>query len=347
MRNGTPFNITGDNNTFTAPWNADWVTAGTINDSGRGNKLITGSTSNPIAGVPPDRSQMGGGSSSTFAPASLRRDANAFNRTHDFLNGSAGTFYFNDEDGLIEPKEIFLLSGAPTIVSDANSENGYAFLIPHATSIYPEGANGTAWYLGSQIPPKKVRIYVSAYTLSSPASVVLSWSAYYSAAWHTTACVPFSVTSTVQVFSCDADMSGLSGDQFRFEIDGDASVDAYAEWIGIRPYDSDPYGNYAAALGHSIVALWTGASGTLVDDNEGGSGYESGAVSWGSTITGTYYVDCFTTGWTGGSTLGRKIVATTVGIPIDGTTFTYGVDIPTISAARGNTIPSVTCMAIQ
>ena len=103
----------------------------------------------------------------------------------------------------------------------------------------------------------------------------------------------------------------------------------------------------SAAPAYSIVAVWNGASGALVDDGEGGSGYESGALSWGVTITGTYYVDCFTTGWTGGSTIGRRNIATTVGIPLSGTTFSYGIDVPTIAAARGNTIPSVTCTAIQ
>ena len=106
--------------------------------------------------------------------------------------------------------------------------------------------------------------------------------------------------------------------------------------------------NTAISLGsNKIVALWNGASGTMVDDGEGGSGYLSGATSWGTTISGTYYVNCYTGGWPSGSSLGQKIVVIALGYPIDGTTFTYAVDTPTLSGGRGNTIPSVTCMAIQ
>jgi hypothetical protein len=106
----------------------------------------------------------------------------------------------------------------------------------------------------------------------------------------------------------------------------------------------------AAASGpakFNIVAMWNGASGTLVDDGEGGSGYQSGAINWGVTITGPYRILAATGGWPGGGSLGQRIVCTVVATPIDGETFSYGVDIPTISAGRGYTIPSITCIAVQ
>jgi hypothetical protein len=104
--------------------------------------------------------------------------------------------------------------------------------------------------------------------------------------------------------------------------------------------------SFTGTTQHNVIAIWTGTSGTLVDDSEGGSGYQSSATNWGQTIYGTYYVYCSTTGWPAGSTLGQKIVWTAIGIPYSSTQFTYGVDSPTISAARGSTV-TVTCMAVQ
>lgn len=114
----------------------------------------------------------------------------------------------------------------------------------------------------------------------------------------------------------------------------------------------DAYGRITSCTAGTVaprktVALWNGASGVMVDDSESGSGYLSGAISWGTTITGTYYVNCFTTGFPSGSTIGQRAGVTAFGTPISGTTFSYGVEMSGLSAGRGYTVPSVTCIAIQ
>jgi hypothetical protein len=98
---------------------------------------------------------------------------------------------------------------------------------------------------------------------------------------------------------------------------------------------------------HSIVALWNGSSGTLVDSGNGGSAYQSGATAWGTTIIGTYYVQCSTTGWPSGGYVGDVVGWSATGKAIDGTTFSYGVNGAEINHARGYTLPSVTCIAVQ
>ena len=351
---GIVFNLTGGMNTFYQPDGADNFSRMTRNITGTGNTFKTGRLWNPF-GPQPAREQFAqpgltGLSSAPFGDPTLSRGAVALNRTHDFIDKGAAGYYFNSEDLWFWPQELMdAVNGhTPVLVADTSSPTGSTFTVAASGSQTLSMSDMAYWYIGSQFPAGKMRVYFQAKSASGTPTITPVVQAYYSASWHTIGCnsATSALSTTFAVFSCDANASGLSGDKLLISFTG-GTQDVYIAWIGVRPYDSDPYGNYAAALGHSIVALWTGASGTLVDDNEGGSGYESGAVSWGTTITGTYYVDCFTTGWTMGSTLGRKIVATTVGIPIDGTTFTYGVDIPTISAGRGNTIPSVTCMAIQ
>ena len=98
-----------------------------------------------------------------------------------------------------------------------------------------------------------------------------------------------------------------------------------------------------------IVALWNGSSGTLIDNGNGGSGYQSGSITWPDSviITGTYYVSCTSTGWPSGSSTGDKFDWTIVGTALSSTTFSYGVGGSEINAARGSTLPSITCMAIQ
>lgn len=43
---------------------------------------------------------------------------------------------------------------------------------------------------------------------------------------------------------------------------------------------------------HQILAVWSGSSCTLVDNGGGGSYCDATTVSWGSTISGTYYWSC-------------------------------------------------------
>jgi len=82
----------------------------------------------------------------------------------------------------------------------------------------------------------------------STASVTLNVAAYYSGTWNYQTCSPFSATTSYQTLSCDVDMTGLGGDQFRISFGGDTTNNAYVAWIGLRTYDSDPYGNYGTGI---------------------------------------------------------------------------------------------------
>lgn len=347
--NVSNFNITGYHNTINIPYNGNTFSLSTaISNTGYANTVTTGSNGNAYSAVQPNLPQYAWGGASAFGLPSLSRSHTAFDRKSDFLQNGAN-YYFSNEDMWLWPKDLGNGSSGMTVSDDANSDTGTAFLVPLGTIVTSIEANGTNFTIGQQIPAGKFRMYFRVRSGASTTDILALSQAFYSAAWHDIGCnitIATGATTTYQTASCDVDATGLAGDLFRFRI-GAGTNDAYVGWVGVRPYDSAPYGNYAGTISHSIAAIWTGASGVLVDDGEGGSGYESGAVSWGSTITGTYYVDCFTSGWTGGGTLGRKIVATVIGFPLNSTTFTYGVDVPTISAARGSTFSSVTCMAIQ
>ena len=345
------FNITGTLNSINWPKNGDWFGLATTTDTGSGNQVITGSSSNPYGGSQPGRQQYTGGLAgnvNTFGGATLSHGGLAFDRRADFVSKGAADYYFNDQDLWMWPNELMRDGAAFTLATDATSETGQSVTTTSGVTLYFNGTNNHDWFHGSQVPAGKFRVYVKIKSAASTSNWAMNVQALESAVWTDigTCAGATAAGTSYQTINCDADGTGLTGDQFRISVQS-ATQDGAVAWIAIRPYDSAPYGNYASSISHNIVALWNGASGTLVDDNEGGSGYESGAINWGTTITGTYYVDCFTTGWTGGSTMGRRIVATTVGIPVSGTTFSYGVDIPTISAGRGNTIGSVTCMAIQ
>jgi hypothetical protein len=98
---------------------------------------------------------------------------------------------------------------------------------------------------------------------------------------------------------------------------------------------------------HGIVAVWNGASGVLVDSGNGGSAWQSGATSWGTVIAGSYQVICTTTGWPSGSYVGDVVGWSVVGTPINDIYFYFGVNGAEISRARGYTLPSVTCIAVQ
>ena len=96
-----------------------------------------------------------------------------------------------------------------------------------------------------------------------------------------------------------------------------------------------------------VVAVWNGPSGTLVDSGNGGSAWESGAVSWGTTITGAYTILGTTTGWPSGSYIGDRCGWGVTATPIDGSTFKFAVNGAEISHARGSFLPSVTLVAVQ
>jgi hypothetical protein len=132
-------------------------------------------------------------------------------------------------------------------------------------------------------------------------------------------------------------------------VAGDVAVanSVYACYTG-TVWNLSSIGNDPAKLGnHGVVAVWNGPSGTLVDSDNGGTGYQSGATYWGKTIVGTYYILCTTTGWPSGGYIGDIVGWSVIGTPIDGSNFSFGVNGAEISHARGSYLPSVTCIALE
>jgi hypothetical protein len=116
------------------------------------------------------------------------------------------------------------------------------------------------------------------------------------------------------------------------------------------PFTVDGKGRVTAASSSgsfNVVAMWNGPSGTLVDSGNGGSAWNSGAISWGKTIVGPYQILATTTGWPSGGYVGDVVGWSVVATPIDGSTFSFGVNGAEINHARGHVLPSVTCFAIQ
>ena len=148
-----PFNITGSQNVFSALYNADMFTDSvTVNDTGRGNILITGGSGNPLAGIQPARQQAAGGQPTLSNNPTLSRPALAFARTHDFLNGNASTSFFNAEDLWIWPTEVDGLYGPDgALTQDSTSGTGWNML--STSSAYTlGGSNGSYWVIGQQFP---------------------------------------------------------------------------------------------------------------------------------------------------------------------------------------------------
>ena len=282
---GLTFNLTGGMNTFYQPDGADNFAAMTKNITGSGNVFQTGTQWNPYDGQQPAREQyahpgLSGFAASPYANASVARGSKAFNRTHDFLDKGGAAYYFNGEDLWIIPDETSGLGTSPTLADDAASPTLRNFQIPGPGNLYIYTVNDAYQYIGSQIPAGKIRAMVSL-RAPSATNVTIYLDALESAVWtHISSCSPNAIGTTYSTYVCDGDATGLSGDQFRIRLLNDTAA-AYSGWVGIRPYDSSPYGNYTSTLAHNIVAIWNGASGTLVDDNEGGSGYESGAAGGG------------------------------------------------------------------
>ena len=241
------FNINGDHNRFYYPTDANELNGVPINNTGVDNKIKVGSDHPNYVGLEVARERFIPGGAATFGDPRLSRDATVFNRTHDFIDKGASAYYFNSEDLWMWPQEMGGVgTGNAVTLADATSPTGSSLVIPHGTVQYVGEVNGTDLYVGSQVPAGKSRVYFSA-KASTSVTFSVAVSAYYSAAWHDLCNGVFAgVTTSYVTYSCDADATGLGGDQVRFALATTGTVDTQVAWVGIRPYDSDPYGAYAS-----------------------------------------------------------------------------------------------------
>ncbi len=241
------FNFAGNLNTFNAPEYSDLMALGTYNAIGVGNTITNGTSTNPYKNSIPDRKTFAfeGGVGNLFGPPQLSRGSVIANRSHDFLDTGASAYYFNAEDLWMWPKEL-AGPGSPTVVTDTASPSGNALKVATSTTFQVTTANVADLYVGSQLPAGKMRNYFFL-RADSNTNFSVSAQAYESGSWTNIGCnTTFAVTTTYLVFSCDVDATGLKGDAYQIYLGSAASANVYVGYWGIRPYDSDPYGNYPA-----------------------------------------------------------------------------------------------------
>ena len=324
MSAGT-FNLTGNDNTFNMPDGVDLLVNQTFNITGGGNTFTTGTLWNPYDGRQPARKQYSYDSTATLGPPQLSRGSIALNRTHDFLDTGASAYYLNGEDLWMWPREVGELGAITTVVPDNTSATGDSIKIAAMSNIYGYSLNETFLYIGEQIPAGKMRIYVAA-KAASPTNLYAEADAYYSSAWHTLTNKTFTgLTSGYATYSFDIDTTGLSGDQFRFQLGGVSTptVDTYIAWVGIRPWDSD-----------TVTSSFTLGSGTAITGNHG-----AGTSVQHSDGTGTSGACFFTADGSCTATAGALQNGTTATTQSVGDNSTKVATTAYVAAAIPNSLP--------
>ena len=288
-----PFNVSGDLNTFEIPYNADFVaSSATLNVTGRGNTMTTGSSSNPFDRIQPARRQMVGGVASPSALyPDLSRPDYAFARTHDFLNGNAGSSYFNAEDLWLWPTEVGNNSGgAPTLTRDSTSESGWNMLSATGAQYYLAESNGTSWIIGQQFPAGKVRIYYKMKAGAASTTEAVGVYVNESGTWTSvSACSNPVVGTGYGIYTCDADLTALSGDSIELLIGGYGfpNNNVYIAWIGVRPIPNDlPATTLQLAGGTTMTGNHGTGASVQHSDGTGTSGDLSKFASDGSVTDG-------------------------------------------------------------
>ena len=262
------WNINGDHNRFYYPTDANELNGVPINNTGVDNQIKVGSDHPTYVGLEPARTRFIPGGSTTFGDPGLSRGGIVFDRKADFIDKGASAYYFNAEDLWMWPQEMGGLgTGNAATLADTTSPTGSSLVIPHGTVQYVGEVNGTNLYVGSQVPAGKSRVYFSA-KASTSVTFSVAVSAYYSAAWHDLCNGVFAgVTTSYVTYSCDADATGLGGDQFRLALATTGTVNTQVAWIGIRPYDSDPYGAYQSVANIQITTGTTPIAGNTCTTN--------------------------------------------------------------------------------
>ena len=271
-----PFNIAGDDNTFTIPNSADNITStATFNDTGRGNTLVTGSLSNPYGGSQPGRRQYAGGfagNTATFGPALLSHGGLAFDRRSDFINVGATLPFFNAQDLWVWPSEIFHHAGYFFYpINDSTSESGQYLPTISGTNQYLNGSNAHDWFIGSQVPAGKLRVYVKIASAASTSTWTVYAQALESSTWTTLNSANFTgVGTTYQTSSFDADATGLTGDQFRLIVVSATQAGKLA-WTAVRPWGDTLSTGITVGAGTSTIYRCT-------------SGADDGLMVWKASV---------------------------------------------------------------
>ena len=137
------------------------------------------------------------------------------------------------EDLWIWPQEAYDSvgggTGAPTLVADATSETGSSFLVNTTTKTnqYVSASDGATFYIGSQVPAGKLRIYFKA-KADSATNLTVSAKANGTGLGSTTV----SVTTSYAVYAFDVDTTSYSGSQFIMNF-GSATQNTYIAWVAI------------------------------------------------------------------------------------------------------------------
>ena len=106
------FNVTGNLNHFNYPQGADLLNAYlTLNNTGFGNTLTSGTLFNPFGAQQPARAQyanpgLSGLATSPLWNPGLSRGSIYLNRTSDFINKGSSAYFFNGEDLWLWPQEV-------------------------------------------------------------------------------------------------------------------------------------------------------------------------------------------------------------------------------------------------
>ena len=268
------FNLTGNMNSFYWPEGGDLLGADvTMNSSGFGNTLSASDEFNPFAGVQPAQRQyappsLNGFGTTPLGNTTVSRGAVSLNRTKDFLDQGGSVYFFNSEDLWMWPQAMHDTAGGgtsnPILTADVTSESGYYFQVNTSgrTNQYVSMLNGNSLYIGSQIPPGKIRIYFKA-KAASATNITVSAAAGGTGIGSTTA----SLTTSYAVYSFDADATSYSGQMFILNF---AAVTANAKiaWIGIRPWNTD--GTFTSlTLGSGTAMTGNQGNGTKIQHSTG------------------------------------------------------------------------------
>jgi hypothetical protein len=184
-------------------------------------------------------------------------------------------------------------------VADSTSESGTALGITGVSDNFAAvGSNGTSWYIGKQVPAGKMRVYVKAKGSTSISGWYFSVGANGSLGSLCSTGGTLSLTTAWNIYSCDVDATGLTGQSFDVLLGpGGSGKTAYVAWVAVRPWNVDfPTSSLQIAGGTPITANHgtgtsvqhsdgTGTSGACFFASDGSCTATAGALQNGVTAT--------------------------------------------------------------
>lgn len=330
VSNETTMNIAGNQN--------DWVihdypqgNALTFNVTGFGNtyKTLTCGSGN-CASKPQFVGGNGGQFANSYGQPMLSRSSIAFDRKADFIWDGDEAYFFNRDDLWLWPTDVNATGGyTTTFQKDSTSTTGYLLLANNAGYLL-SGSSGAGWYIGKQIPAKKLRLIIRA-KANTPISGWTATLATNSGGYTGICNVTMNLTTTAQSGYCDGDASGYSGSSAYIGISasGDISKQVQIEYLAIRPWTTKIL---ASDVQTSTLAIGTSfqlAGGTAMTGNRGNGIYVQHSDGTGTTGNAAIF------GVDGSITNGPALPATITGTVASGT----------ISLATG-AIASGSCQAV-